>query len=207
MTPTRATARYPREFFARPCLEVAPRLIGAYLVHRLEDGDRLVGRIVEVEAYLGDGSDPGSHSHRGPTPRNRSMFGPPGRLYVYRSYGIHACANVVCEPAGSGAAVLLRALEPVEGVARMRRHRSLAPEAPDREIASGPGKLTEALALTLEADGCSLLRGSLRLRPPAPGDPRLGVATSPRVGLGRGRELPYRFFAPGSAWLSRGRPR
>lgn len=206
MPPTRTGAPYPRAFFARPCLEVAPCLVGAYLVHRLQDGTRLVGRIVEVEAYLGDGSDPGSHSHRGPTPRNRSMFGPPGRLYVYRSYGIHACANVVCEPAGSGAAVLLRALEPLEGRERMRAQRRLARDAPDREIASGPGKLGAAMGLTLDADGWSLLRGRLCLRGPAPGDAPLGVATSRRVGLGRGRELPYRYFARDSAWLSRGRP-
>jgi DNA-3-methyladenine glycosylase len=195
-----------RAFFARPCLQVAPELIGAYLVHRLEDGTRLVGRIVEVEAYLGDGSDPGSHSHRGPSPRNRAMFGPPGRLYVYRSYGIHACANVVCEAEGRGAAVLLRAFEPVLGAARMRAERRLPEHAPPRQIASGPGKLTQALSLGLHDDGRSLLSGRLRLHRPARDDAPAAVSTSRRIGLGRGRELPYRFFLVDSPCLSRTRP-
>jgi DNA-3-methyladenine glycosylase len=194
---------FPRDFFARPCLEVAPELLGAYLVHRLPDGMRLVGRIVEVEAYLGDGSDPGSHSHRGETRRNRAMFGPPGRLYVYRSYGIHLCANVVCEPAGSGAAVLVRALEPVEGAARMRAARRLAAGAPDRHIASGPGRLTEAFGISLADDGRSLRSGRIRLRRPAAGESSLRVAVSRRVGLSRGCEHPWRFYAADSPWVSR----
>ena len=130
-----------RAFFDRPGPEVARDLLGAVLVHRLGDGTRLAGRIVEVEAYIGDGSDPGSHSHRGPTPRNRSMFGPPGHLYAYRSYGVHTCANVVCEARGRGAAVLLRALEPCEGIERMRALRGLGARSPERAIASGPGRL------------------------------------------------------------------
>jgi DNA-3-methyladenine glycosylase len=191
------------DFFARPCLAVAPELVGAYLVHRLEDGTRLVGRIVEVEAYLGGGRDPGSHAHRGPTPRNRVMFGAPGRLYVYRSYGIHTCANVVCEPKGRAAAVLLRALEPVEGFALMHAQRGLSRDAPTREIANGPGKLCQALGITLEHYGRSLLRGSLSLRRPAAGDPELAVASSRRIGLSRGVERRYRFYAQGNAFVSR----
>ena len=194
----------PAAFFARPCLEVAPALLGAYLVHRLADGDVLVGRIVEVEAYLGDGSDPASHGHRGPTPRNCSMFGPPGRLYAYRSYGIHTCANVVCEPAGSCAAVLLRALEPVAGIARMRARRRLPRGAPDRDIARGPGRLAQAMGISLADDGRSLLRGPLCLRGAAAGDPAVAVETSRRIGLGRGRELPYRFSIRANPWVSRG---
>jgi DNA-3-methyladenine glycosylase len=182
---------------------VAPDLLGAYLVHRLADGTRLAGRIVEVEAYLGDGSDPGSHSHRGPTPRNRAMFGPPGRLYVYRSYGMHNCANVVCEPVGQGAAVLLRALEPVAGTERLRSARGLSPTARQREIANGPGKLAQALGITLEHYGRSLLDGQLALRRPAASDPPLPVATSRRIGLSRGREHPYRFYVPGNPFVSR----
>ena len=193
------------DFFARPCLEVAPDLLGAYLVHRLADGERLVGRIVEVEAYLGDGSDPGSHAHRGPTRRNQAMFGPPGRLYVYRSYGIHTCANVVCEAEGRGAAVLLRAIEPIEGASRMRAARRLAPRTPEREIANGPGKLTQALGITLDDYGQSLLRGRLSLRRPSRSDPPAVVARSPRVGLSRARALPYRFYVPGNAFVSRAR--
>ncbi len=193
------------DFFARPCLDVAPQLVGAYLVHRLADGTRLVGRIVEVEAYLGGGRDPGSHAHRGPTPRNRVMFGPPGRLYVYRSYGIHTCANVVCGPDGQAAAVLLRALEPVEGCVRMHAQRDLPRDAPLREIANGPGKLCRALGITLEQYGCSLLRGSLSLRRPAAGDPGLEVAASRRIGLSRGVQRRYRFYARGNAFVSRTR--
>jgi DNA-3-methyladenine glycosylase len=164
-----------------------------------------VGRIVEVEAYLGDGSDPSSHAHRGPTERNQAMFGPPGRLYVYRSYGIHTCANVVCEAKGRGAAVLLRAIEPVEGASRMRAARGLASGAPEREIANGPGKLTQALGMTLDDYGHSLLRGRLSLRRPARSDPPVALARSPRVGVSKGRTLPYRFYVPGNEFVSRAR--
>jgi DNA-3-methyladenine glycosylase len=193
------------DFFARPCLEVAPELLGAYLVHRRAGGERLVGRIVEVEAYLGDGSDPASHAHRGPTERNQAMFGPPGRLYVYRSYGIHTCANVVCETEGRGAAVLLRAVEPVEGASWMRAARGLAPGARAREIANGPGKLTQALGITLDDYGRSLLHGRLSLRRPSRSDPSAAVARSRRVGLSKARALPYRFYVPGSEFVSRAR--
>ncbi len=198
--------RFPQRFFARPCLEVAPELLGAYLVRHLPGGARLAGRIVEVEAYLGDGTDPSSHAHRGVTPRNRAMFGPPGRLYVYRSYGLHWCANVVCEEEGRAAALLLRALEPVEGRDRMRAHRGLGPGAPDRAIASGPGRLCQAFAIGLGEYGQSLLAGPLELRRPAAGDPPLAVARSPRIGIRRATGLPYRFFARGSPCVSRGRP-
>ena len=193
------------DFFARPCLDVAPELLGAYLVHRLADGQRLVGRIVEVEAYLGDGSDPGSHAHRGPTKRNRAMFGPPGRLYVYRSYGIHTLANVVCEAEGRGGAVLLRAIQPIAGTSRMRAARGLALGAPVRDIANGPGKLAQAFGITLEDYGHSLLRGRLSLRRPARSDPPSAVARSPRVGLSKARALPYRFYVPGNEFVSRAR--
>jgi len=196
---------FSRAFFDRPCLAVAPELIGAYLVRRLADGTGLVGRIVEVEAYLGDGSDPGSHSHRGPTARNQAMFGPSGRLYVYRSYGIHTCANVVCEPEGHGAAVLLRALEPTAGVERMRTLRRLACGAGDREIASGPGKLTRALDLHMDHDGAGLFRGAIQLRRAPVGETPPAVASSRRIGLSKGVDLPYRFFAAGNPHVSRRR--
>jgi DNA-3-methyladenine glycosylase len=185
---------------------VAPDLLGAYLVRHLPGGRRLVGRIVEVEAYLGDGTDPSSHSHRGITPRNRAMFGPPGHLYVYRSYGLHVCANVVCEEEGRGAALLLRALEPVEGAERMRANRRLGRETPARAIASGPGRLCQAFAIGLLEDGRSLLRGPLELRRPAAADPPLAPARSPRIGIRRAAELPHRFFAQESPWVSPGRP-
>ena len=192
-----------RAFFARPSPVVARELIGAYLVRRLVGGVRLVGRLVEVEAYLGDGSDPASHSHKGPTRRNRSMFGPPGRLYVYRSYGIHLCANAVCEETGRAAAVLLRALEPVEGGERMRSLRGLPPDVRARAIASGPGRLTQAFCLALADDGRSLLSGPLSLRARPPGTRRPRVEIGPRIGISRAVELPYRFFDPESDCVSR----
>ncbi len=187
-----------RAFFARPCLEVAPALLGCRLVHRI-DGRRLAGRIVEVEAYLGGGQDPGSHSYRGPTPRNRAMFGPPGRFYVYRSMGLHVCTNVVCEPRDHGAAVLLRAVEPLDGEARLRRARG---GRDGFELTNGPGKLSQAFAITLEHYGRSALRGALRIEADGAA-PRPRILTSPRIGLSRGTELRYRFFVDGNPYVTR----
>lgn len=191
----------PRAFYERPCLEVASELLGARLVRRLADGSRLVGRLVEVEAYLGDGTDPASHSHRGPTPRNRSMFGRPGCLYAYRSYGIHVCINFVCEAPGSGAAVLLRAIEPLEGIARMRQHRGLAPSVSTRWIARGPGRLGQAFGFGLDWDGASLLRGPVTVHRPKLSDTGV-VARGPRVGIRRGTDLDYRFYVRDCPWVS-----
>jgi len=195
-------------FYARDARAVAADLIGCRLVHRLPDGERLVLRLVEVEAYLGDGSDPASHAHRGPTARNRSMFGPPGRLYAYRSYGIHTCVNVVCGPTGEGAAVLLRSGEPLCGGARMAAHRGLevatdgAAREAGRRVASGPGRLARALALDLAHDGQSLLRGPLAILPPAAGERRPQLGTGPRVGITKAADLPYRFFDAASDCVS-----
>ena len=194
-SPMQLGPRYSRAFFAQACLEVAPSLVGAYLVRTLPNGERLVGRILEVEAYLGNGTDPGAHSHRGPTPRNRVMFGPPGFLYVYLSYGIHICANVVCEPKGQGAAVLFRAIEPVEGIESMRARRGLAEDTSARAISNSPGKLCSALGITQDDYGRDLLRGAIELRRPRRRDAELTVGVSRRVGLTKGAELPYRFFA------------
>jgi len=191
-----------RAFFERPCVAVARDLVGCVLVRRLPGGTLLAGRIVEVEAYLGDGSDPGSHSHRGPTRRNQSMFGPPGRLYTYRSYGIHTCANLVCEPRGVGAAVLLRAVEPLLGLDEMRRRRSLTPGARGPALASGPGRLAQAFGLELDHDGISALAGELRVQRAAPGAPPLEIDAGPRVGVTKGADLPYRFFARECPWVS-----
>jgi DNA-3-methyladenine glycosylase len=194
--------RLNRSFFERPCTRVAADLVGAVIVRTLPDGSRLIGRLVEVEAYLGDGSDPSSHSHRGPTPRNRSMFGPPGRIYAYRSYGVHTCVNVVCEAPGSGAAVLLRALEPLEGAPVMRRLRGLAATRSPREIARGPGRLAQALGLGLEHDGESTLRGAIALHAASAELSPVAVAAGPRIGISKGIELPYRFFARDNPWVS-----
>ena len=190
-----------RRFYDRPCLAVAPDLVGAYLVRRLSDGTRLVGRLVEVEAYLGDGSDPGSHSHRGPTPRNRSMFGPPGRFYTYRIYGIHVCLNLVCEARDSGAAILLRAVEPLEGADRMRRHRGLEKQASPLSLARGPARLVQAFDLGMDVDGQSALRGSLTVHARPPGD-GIEIASGPRIGVPRAPDLPYRFFVPRCRFVS-----
>ncbi|HTO54093.1 MAG TPA: DNA-3-methyladenine glycosylase [Myxococcota bacterium] len=191
--------RIARAFFARPVLEVAPELLGLLLIHELASGERLVGRIVEVEAYLGDGTDPASHAHRGPTPRNRPMFGPPGHFYVYRSMGIHRCANVVCEPAGSAAAVLLRAAEPVAGLARMR---ALRHGRGGRELASGPGKLCEAFAIQLSHTGADALRGALRLERERRAS-AAAIAAGPRIGISKAADLPYRFFLRDSPHVTR----
>jgi len=195
--------RLTRAFFERSCLQVGRELVGCYLARRLADGTRLVGRIVEVEAYLGDGSDPGSHTHNGRTERNRAMFGPPGRLYVYRSYGVHLCANVVCEAEGRGAAVLFRAVEPIAGGAFMRALRGLRGDARPRDVATGPGRLGQAFDLSLDDYGVSLLRGRFGLHAPGAGDPEPRVATSRRIGLSRGADLPFRFYDPASPCVTR----
>lgn len=185
-----------QDFFARPCLEVAPELVGCRLVHN-DSGTRLAGRIVEVEAYLGQGVDPGSHAYRRSTPRNRVMFGPPGHLYVYRIMGIHLCANVVCEPNGQAAAVLLRAVEPLEGLEVMQARRG---ERPSQELANGPGKLTQAFRIELEDSGRSIT-GRLRIEPPE-GSLEDEILVGPRIGLSEGSDLPYRFFLAGSRFVT-----
>jgi DNA-3-methyladenine glycosylase len=180
-----------REFFARSVHEVAPDLIGCTL---LVDG--VGGPIVEVEAY--DHEDPASHGFRGETARNRAMFGPPGHAYVYRSYGIHWCLNLVCEEKGVAAAVLLRALEPAHGVEEMRARRDL--DEP-RLLCSGPGRLCQALAVTGEHDGLPLNRPPFELRA-RKGEPE--VVTGPRVGITQAADLPWRYGLAGSPYLSRG---
>jgi DNA-3-methyladenine glycosylase len=178
------------EFFARSVHEVAPELVGATL---LVDGAG--GPIVEVEAY--DRKDPASHGFRGPTPRNRSMFGPPGTAYVYRSYGIHWCLNLVCDEEGSPAAVLIRALEPEHGLERMRERRGLE-EA--RVLCAGPGRVCQALGITGEHDGLPLDAPPFELRA-APGE--VDVIRGPRIGISRAAELPWRYGLAGSRFLSR----
>src|SRR4051794_4058674 len=164
---------------------MAPELIGATL---LVDG--VGGVIVEVEAY--DPTDPASHGFRGPTPRTAAMFGPPGHAYVYRSYGIHWCLNLVCEEEGSAAAVLIRAVEPAHGVERMHERRR-ADNA--RLLAAGPGRLTEALGVTGEYDGLPLDRPPFELRPR---DTEPDVVAAPRIGITRAADLPWRYLLAGS---------
>jgi DNA-3-methyladenine glycosylase len=179
-----------RAFFARSVHEVAPDLIGATL---LVNG--VGGIIVELEAY--HQTDPAAHSFRGPTPRNKVMFGPPGFAYVYRSYGIHWCVNFVCEEEGSASAVLIRALQPTHGIPTMRRRRRLHDE---RSLCSGPGKLTEALGISDEHNGLPLDASPIALRARA-GKP--DVVAGLRIGITKAVELPWRYGLRGSKFLSK----
>jgi DNA-3-methyladenine glycosylase len=179
-----------RAFFARSVHEVAPDLIGASL---LVNG--VGGVIVEVEAY--HHTDPAAHSFRGPTPRNRVMFGPPGFTYVYRSYGIHWCVNFVCEEEGSASAVLIRALQPTHGIPAMRRRRRLHGE---RSLCSGPGKLTEALGIGAEHNGLPLDAAPIALHARAS---KPDVVAGLRIGITKAVELPWRYGLKGSKFLSK----
>jgi len=191
----------PADFYSRPVLEVAPDLIGCTVEH--ED---TAGVIVETEAY--HESEPASHAFSGLTPRTRTLFGEPGRAYVYRSYGIHALLNAVCEPSGIGSGVLIRALMPVAGIKRMRFRRGLLAgrPVPDVELCSGPGKLTQAMGITLADNGSSLSRGPVRIRPRDGDWLEPEVVQGTRVGITRAVELPWRFCALGSRYVSRPRP-
>jgi DNA-3-methyladenine glycosylase len=194
----------PRSFYGRDSRDLAPDLLGKLLVNDDPDFGRVVARLVEVEAYAGE-EDPGSHGFRGETPRNRVMFGPPGYLYVYFTYGMHWCANVVCGESGSASAVLLRAGAPVEGVDVMRLRRHVARR--DRELCSGPARLTQALGITGANNGVDLRRGRLRLLDDGTPPPRR-PGRSTRIGLnpGRGDGYRWRWFVRDDANVSRGRP-
>jgi len=181
-------------FFARSVHEVAPDLIGVTL---LVDG--VGGPVVEVEAY--DAGDPASHAYRGRTARNAVMFGPPGHAYVYRSYGIHWCLNLVCEQEGAAAAVLIRALEPAYGIEPMQERRRTTDA---RLLAAGPGRLCEALAVTGDHDGLPLDRPPFELRPRT-AEPE--IVAAPRVGLTVAMDYPWRYVLAGSRFLSRAVPR
>jgi DNA-3-methyladenine glycosylase len=185
-----------REFYRRDSRAVAPDLLGKVVVA----GERR-GRIVEVEAYCGP-EDPAAHSYRGPTARNATMFGPPGHLYVYFSYGMHWCCNPVCGDEDEGVAVLLRALEPLAGLEAMRAARG---GVRDRDLCRGPARLCEALGITGALDGADLVTGDRGVSivddgsaPPA--EPGVG----PRIGITRGADSPWRWWIPDSPYVSRG---
>ncbi|MBI4729192.1 MAG: DNA-3-methyladenine glycosylase [Acidobacteria bacterium] len=185
-----------RSFFERPALEVARDLLGDLLVHEV-DGLRLAGRIVETEAYGQD--DPGSHAFRGMTPRSAPMFEEPGHAYVYFTYGMHFCLNVVTDPAGVAGAVLLRAVEPLEGLEAMRRRRGLIR---DRDLARGPGRLTQAFGISRSHN-----RADVTVLPLFVGEgspvPEAAVEATPRIGLGPAQDgRPWRFVVLGSPWVS-----
>jgi DNA-3-methyladenine glycosylase len=176
--------------YERPVVEVARSLLG-----RVLRCGPAAGVIVETEAY--HQSEPACHAYVGLTARTRVLFGPPGRAYVYRSYGIHACFNVVCEPEGVGAAVLIRALEPVDGLDEMRARRGLRRV---EDLCSGPGKLTQALGIGLEHNGCDVADGPIAIEP---GWERVEALVGTRIGITKAAELPWRFCAAGSRSVSR----
>ncbi len=192
----------PASFFARSTPWVARRLLGHYLVSTIGGRTRrTVGRIVETEAYVGP-HDPACHAFGDRrTPRTEGLYGPPGTAYIYFTYGMHWCLNAVTEARDYPAAVLIRALEPVEGLAAMRRRRG---GVPDRQLCSGPARLCEALGVTGALNGAALQRGLLQiLTNPARG--RLTVAVAGRVGISRAKDWPLRFSVADSPWVSAAR--
>jgi DNA-3-methyladenine glycosylase len=200
--PPGALEPLPEAFYLRPLLEVTRDLLGRLLVRREPDGVSAV-RLVETEAYDGAGRDPASHAHRGPTRRNAVMFGPPGHLYLYFTYGMHWCANVVCAPEGTAQAVLLRAGEPVCGTQRMATRR---PASRPRDLARGPARLCQALGLAGWANGAPLDSGPVQLCAgwPVPADQ---VGWTGRVGVTAAADRPWRALHAGSPYVSLGRPR
>lgn len=198
MSGTGRAATLPVSFFARPAEVVAPELLGAVMISRI-DGRLTAGRIVETEAYLGE-HDPASHGFGlRRNRRNAALFGPPGTWYVYRSYGMHWCANLVCHAEGLAAAVLIRALEPLEGLDVMRVRRG---GVGDRALCSGPGRLCQALGITAALDGVPLAR-ALVVVVPGPALDGARVSATPRVGVSRAADWPLRFVVTGSPWASR----
>jgi DNA-3-methyladenine glycosylase len=185
-----------RQFFARPTLAVAADLLGRTLLV-FERGHPSGGRIVEAEAYIGE-DDPACHAHRGPTPRNRVMYGPPGHAYVYFTYGNHWMLNFVTEAEGFPAAVLIRALEPIVGLAQIRRRRRTVHS--DHDLTNGPGKLTAALGITGDDNGIAL--GGSRMIVGGRRAASRCIATSGRVGINAGGERPWRFYLDGNLWVS-----
>lgn len=180
-------------FYDRPVLEVARDLVGCVLSHADTSGV-----IVETEAYHHD--EPACHAYAGLTARTATLFGPPGRAYVYRSYGIHALFNAVCEAEGVGAAVLIRALEPLAGAELMRERRGVERPA---ELCSGPGKLAQALAIELDRNGRDLDAGPVRIEPRPAAWQDVELVAGPRIGITKAVELPWRFCAHGSEHVSR----
>lgn len=199
--------RLPRAFYARPTLQVAEELIGKVLVHRTPAG-LTSGVIVEVEAYIGE-SDPACHAAPGPTQRNAPLYGPPGHVYVYLNYGVHYLVNVVTEQKGSPAAVLIRALEPLDGVPLMRKRRARNRTArrsvwrrtiAEYELCKGPGNVTHAMGISLRQNWGDLVRGTLFIEDRGH---RTGTAAwSPRIGITKGTDKRWRCYASGSSSVS-----
>jgi DNA-3-methyladenine glycosylase len=184
-----------RSFYHRPTIEVARELLGKIVAH-----GKTSGRIVETEAYLGAG-DLASHSARGPTPRTQVMFGPPGHAYVYFIYGMYDCLNIVAEASGVAGGVLIRALEPIDGIALMRRRRPAASTL--EALTNGPGKLTRALAIKMRHNGVDVTRGPITVSEPERAEP-FEIAVSKRIGITQSPDLPLRFYIRGNRFVSRG---
>ncbi len=196
-------------FYARGAEEVAQELLGKYLVHHSLTGEQTAGLVVETEAYLSTG-DPACHAARGQTPRNRVMFGPPGKTYIYFTYGMHYCFNVVTAQTGIAEAVLIRALQPVTGIELMQARRG---KTDIKQLCSGPAKLAQAMGFTLELNESDLVNGPIRFytNPPNP-DPLNAkqanletpeIVATPRIGISSGQDLLLRFYLAGSSWISR----
>jgi DNA-3-methyladenine glycosylase len=197
----------PRGFFDRPSVELAPDLLGCVLSHSTPQGLVAV-MLVEVEAYAGE-ADPASHAFRGRTARNGVMYGPPGHAYVYFTYGMHFCVNLVCEPAGHASAVLLRAGRVIDGVPLARARRSAAArQGRDVDLARGPARLCEAMAIDRSQDGADVADPVSPLRAFAPPDPisAADISQGPRVGISRAADVPWRFWITGDPAVSPYRP-
>ncbi|ASQ91209.1 3-methyladenine DNA glycosylase [Prosthecochloris sp. GSB1] len=189
------------DFFRKPALELAEALLGRIFVHDTSAGKRYRARIVETEAYLAAG-DAACHAHKGMTERNRVMYAPPGTLYVYFSYGCHHLMNIVTEPEGVAGAVLLRAMEPLEGVEHMERNRKTASRV---NLMNGPGKLTSAMEITLEHNGLRLSGDAVYIEEGDPVDPAL-VRSSPRIGISKATKLSWRRYVANCPYVSKPRP-
>lgn len=187
-----------RAFYHRPTIEVARALLGKIVTH-----GKTSGRIVETEAYLGE-NDLAAHSARGPTPRNRVIFGPPAYTYVYFIYGMYECLNIVAEPDRVAGCVLIRALEPLDGISLMRRRRPAAQSIED--LANGPGKLTRALAIKLKHNGVDVTRGPILVSAPDREEP-FQIAVSKRIGITKSPDLPLRFDIKDNRFVSRTLPK
>lgn len=194
----------PATFYDRDPRDVAVGLLGKVFQRDEADGSVTAARIVEVEAYLGV-DDPGSHAYRGETPRTRTMFGPPGGLYVYFTYGMHWCANAVCRPVGTAGAVLLRAAAPLTGQVTMQARRGPAARRP-RDLCSGPAKFGQAFGLDRAFDGADLPTGDKGLRITDDGEAPQAIANTTRIGLTAGAEHSWRWYVEGDENVSRARP-
>lgn len=192
----------PNGFYSRPTIDVARDLLGKLIVHQV-DGVELAGRIVEVEAYLGL-KDEAAHAFAGITPRTKVMFGPPGHAYVYLIYGMYHCLNIVTEPDGEAGCVLIRALEPVAGIEAMQARSPKVRHL--HHLASGPGKLTRAMGITLAHYGADLTKGALTVREYTAAE-AIEIGVSPRIGINKSNKCvdwPLRFFVKGNAHVSKG---